>query len=359
MSPRILFCTVTDKQDLGGIARVSSLVWGTIQEHFPRSERVIASSSPSGELTPAGKLRFSTTVVERQLRGNCDVVFFDHLGLARTQNLVPKAVRRPYGVFLHSFEAWSPLTRGRLEALKQAKMRVANSHYTAARVSSAHAGVGPIQVCHLTLAQEILFEGACPESLCGNSEILKLIRPESVLVTGRMAKSERYKGHTELIRSWPRILRDVPRAQLVIVGRGDGIQELQELAVDLGVDGHVLFTGFVENRVLKEIYRRVSMFAMPSRCEGFGIVYLEAMFHCLACIGSIHDAAGEVIADGQTGFLVDQGDPEGMSAKIVMLLKDPDLRARFGENGHRRLQECFSPERFSARFSGLMRELIQ
>ncbi|HXP85610.1 MAG TPA: glycosyltransferase family 4 protein [Bryobacteraceae bacterium] len=360
MRPRILFCTITDAPGHGGIARVSSLVWQTIQECFPGyCERLIASSSPTGEVTPSDKLRFSTAVAQRQFRGLCDVVFFDHLGLARTQNVVPKAARRPYGVFLHSIEAWAPLTRGRLAALKQAKLRVANSHYTAARVSSAHAGVGPIKVCHLSLAQESLPEAIEAETAASPCEVLKLIRPESVLITGRIMKSERHKGHAELIRAWPAVLREVPRAQLVIVGRGDGVNELRDLADRVGVERHVLFTGFLDDRVLRQVYDRVSMFAMPSLYEGFGIVYLEAMFHHLACIGSVHDAAREVIADGRTGFLVDQGDLDGTASKIIQLLKDPCLRAQFGENGKRRLEEHFSPENFRVRFSSLLQELSQ
>ena len=360
MSPRILFCTITDIPGHGGIARVSSLVWQTIQEQFPGDcERLIASSSPTGDVSRGDKLRFSAALAERQLRDRCDMVFFDHLGLARAQNVVPKAVRRPYGVFLHSIEAWASLTRGRLDALTQAKLRVANSHYTAARVSSAHSSVGPIKVCHLSLAQESLPEAMEAETAASPSEVLNLIRPESVLITGRIMKDERHKGHAELIRAWPAVLREVPRAQLVIVGRGDGAAELQDLAVRVGVDEHVLFAGFVDDRVLRQIYGRVSMFAMPSLYEGFGIVYLEAMFHHLACIGSVHDAAREVIADGRTGFLVDQGDIGGIASRIIQLLKDSRLRAEFGENGQRRLQEQFSPEQFHSRFASLLRELSQ
>jgi phosphatidylinositol alpha-1,6-mannosyltransferase len=115
----------------------------------------------------------------------------------------------------------------------------------------------------------------------------------------------------------------------------------------------------VDDDLLREIYGRVSLFAMPSRGEGFGIVYLEAMAHRLACIGSIFDAAGELIADGESGFLVDPNNLEGMAARIVQLLKDASLRAEFGETGYRRLQEHFSPERFHTRFADLMRNLSQ
>ena len=360
MHPRVLFCSVTDLPGHGGIARVSSMAWQTIQEEYPGAcERLIASSSPTGELTSADKVRFSAALAERQLRSRCDVVFFDHLGLARVQNLVPKRVRRPYGVFLHSVEAWAPLSRSRQQALKHAKLRVANSHYTADRISSEQACAGPIQVCYLTLARETIFEAREARSASNGCHALRLIRPGSVLIAGRIVRSERHKGHAELIRSWPLVLRDAPNSQLVIVGQGDGVAELQDLAATLGVKEHVLFTGFVDDRTLREIYARVSLFAMPSRGEGFGIVYLEAMFHRLACIGSVDGAAREVIVDGETGFLVNQGDLNSIAARVTQLLKDAHLRAKFGENGFRRVQAHFSPEQFHSRFANLMRELSE
>ena len=67
---------------------------------------------------------------------------------------------------------------------------------------------------------------------------------------------------------------------------------------------------------------------MPSRGEGFGIVYLEAMRHQLACIGSIHDAAGEIIVDGETGFLVNQDNSTELATKVVQLLTDSSLCQR-------------------------------
>ena len=70
----------------------------------------------------------------------------------------------------------------------------------------------------------------------------------------------------------------------------------------------VVFTGYVERATLSAMYDDAAVFAMPSRGEGFGLVYLEAMAHRRACIGSVHDAAGDEIVEGVTGYLVDQRD---------------------------------------------------
>ena len=136
---RPLFCAVTHKAGQGGIARVSALLWRVVQDLYPdSSDLVIAAKSGPERFGWVDKLGFAGTVARRQVRQECDVLFFDHLGLARVQGFVPRSHRRPYGVFLHSFEAWMPLSPDRRQALINAKLRVANSHHTAARVAAAH-----------------------------------------------------------------------------------------------------------------------------------------------------------------------------------------------------------------------------
>jgi glycosyltransferase involved in cell wall biosynthesis len=299
------------------------------------------------------KLGFAGAVARRQVREECDVLFFDHLGLARVQGFVPRSHRRPYGVFLHSFEAWTPLSSGRHRALINAKLRIANSHHTAARVTAAHPEVGKIDVCHLALGPEMSGDN----DAAVDRSLLEQIRPASALIVGRMSKGERYKGHEQLIQAWPIVKRQLGDAQLVIVGEGDDAPRLQGLARRHGVAEAVLFTGRVNDETLKALYRRTAVFAMPSRAEGFGLVYLEAMLYRLPCIGSTHDAAGEIIVDGETGFLVDQSDIPSLAEKITRLLGDSELRARLGGAGFERLHHQFSFERFQNRIAELFNKL--
>jgi len=359
MRRRALFCTITQEPGHGGIARVSSLLWNVIQTCYPGSSEILTATSYGKKLSALAKLRFVARVIQCQGSGSCDELFFDHLGLARTQSLVPASRRRPYGIFLHSIEAWGPLDGSHLKVLKEATIRVANSHYTAARIAAANPSIGMIDVCHLALDPDG-FRSSLPSARFYESpeeQIVRQIRPNSVLIVGRMMKSERHKGHEQLIHTWPLVLKKVPDAQLVIVGQGDDVSRLIRMAAEVGVRADVLFTGRVSDRVLDDIYDRVAVFAMPSRGEGFGIVYLEAMQHGLPCIGAIHDAAREIVVDGETGYLVDQGDMTDLSNKLARLLADPSLRRRLGSNGHNRLQTNFSFEGFRSRISAVLSRL--
>jgi glycosyltransferase involved in cell wall biosynthesis len=78
-------------------------------------------------------------------------------------------------------------------------------------------------------------------------------------------------------------------------------------------------------------------------------VYLEAMSHGLACIGSVHDAASEIIVDGVTGFLVDQRAIPRLADRIAALLRDEPRRRAMGEAGRQRAATQFSYEQFRDR----------
>jgi len=222
---RLSLCTVTSEAGHGGIARVSSLLWRVMQGRQNPSCELLTAVSPGNELTLCDKTAFSATVILRQIFSQCDALVFDHLGLARVQPFIPQPVRRPYAIFLHSIEAWETLSGSRLKALRDATLRIANSRYTANRIAEANPSVGPIEVCHLALNPELTRSSSDAEE-----SSVDRIRPNSVLIVGRMLSNEKYKGHDQLIRSLPLIRQQVPDAQLVIVGRGDDVLRLKALA---------------------------------------------------------------------------------------------------------------------------------
>jgi phosphatidylinositol alpha-1,6-mannosyltransferase len=274
---------------------------------------------------------------------------FNHVGIARAQNLVPRVVRRPYAVLLCGIEVWDPaLGADRKRTLRNATLRLAISEYTAARVSAAHPDIGSIIACPLALLPEV------PSASSLELAVLERIGKHSVLIVGRMSSAERYKGHDELLECWPIVLQQVPDAQLVVAGQGDDLTRLREKAADLGISSSVLFLGFVSDGTLAAIRERVAMFALPSRGEGFGLVYLEAMRAGLPCIGGANDAAVDVIVHGETGLLVNPQNSRALSETILTMLRSEALRARFGAAGRERFEKEFTFERYCARLAPIL-----
>ncbi len=333
----------------GGAALVARLLQRVLEQRCGDLRLLTMFEGANHPATLGEKLRFAASLAASQVVRGTDWVLFSHLGLAQVQNALPSPLGRPYAVFLHGIEAWNPLPPSDLRALAQATVRISNSPYTATRVMAAHPSIGPVLPCPLALLPAAAVGPAADAGLD--------IGPHAVLVVGRMSASERYKGHDQLIDIWPRVVALVPDAQLVIAGSGDDAARLKEMAAASTAASHIVFTGFISDAELEALYTRAALFALPSRGEGFGLVYLEAMAHGLPCIGSIHDAATDVIVDGETGRLVSQDDSAAMTDAVAALLADEALRGRMGEAGRTRAQQEFSFDRFSERMWTLLTPL--
>jgi phosphatidylinositol alpha-1,6-mannosyltransferase len=341
-----LVAAITLHSTGGGIAVVSELLWRVVQREWGEHARLLTMFEHENRpATAIEKGVFSLALSKAELLRETDWILFSHLALARVQNVVPARLRRPYGVFIHGIETWKSLAAGERTALLGANILLANSRYTANRFSEMHPDIGPVIPCPLALlpADDIRSEAVPPS-----------YGSRTVLVVGRMAAAERYKGHDQLIDAWPLVIDRVSDAQLVIVGEGDDVARLKQKATASAAKHSIVFTGFVSKPALQGLYKRAALFALPSRGEGFGLVYLEAMSHGLPCVGSIHDAAPEIIVDGQTGRLVDQGDIEGLAACISTLLLDPTMREAMGTASRERFLTEFSFERFRRRLLELL-----
>ena len=334
----------------GGVTVVADLLWRVLQSRG-HARLVTMFSHENRPATLPEKVMFGLTMTASQVTGRTDWTLFSHLGLAQVQNALPAGVRRPYAVFLHGVEAWNALSATELRALTHADVRLSNSHYTAARVMAAHPGVGRVDACPLALPPERRTRSVTA------ADAWPGLGSRAVLVVGRMSSGERYKGHDQLIDVWPRVVASVPDAQLVIAGGGDDSGRLREKAAASSAAAQMVFTGYVTDAQLASLYRQAAVFALPSRGEGFGLVYLEAMAQGLPCIGSIHDAATDVIVDHVTGRLVDQDHGTALADATIALLGDADLRQRLGEAGRMRERDVFSFDRFAARVHELLAPL--
>jgi phosphatidylinositol alpha-1,6-mannosyltransferase len=295
------------------------------------------------------RVQFLAKLARLETLRRVDWMLFTHVGIARAQLRVPRQWRRPYGVMLNGIEAWSAtLDAERKAALREARVRIAISPHTARRVAAAHPDLPPIETCLLALLPDDERPDRVP------ADVRVDYGPHAVVIVGRMSASERYKGHDQLVLAWPRVLAEVPDASLVLVGRGDDVERLRAKAAALGLGRSVHYTGFLPDAALRAVLRHAAVFAMPSRGEGFGLVYLHAMRAGVPCLGSRDDAAADVIVDGETGLLVPQQDPDAIAGALVRLLTDEAMRRRMGDAGKRRYDAVFTYPRFRARLAGVL-----
>jgi phosphatidyl-myo-inositol dimannoside synthase len=258
--------------------------------------------------------------------------------------------RLRYWVVAHGVEVWQPLPLHRRAALRSAQGVVAVSRHTAARLAEAQ-GVNrqKIVVLHNALDPGILVQGNRAQSLSTFHSSSKII-----LTVGRLDASEPGKGVDTVIRALPRVLTSVPNVYYLVVGKGDQSLDLQRLATCMGVSDRVHFAGGVSEADLMAYYDQADVFVMPSKQEGFGIAFLEAMAFGKPVVAGSHGGTSDVVEDGVTGFLVEHSDVLSIADRLVDLLSDEALRIQMGEAGRRRLQERFTFERYAIQLADLL-----
>ncbi|HEY7215274.1 MAG TPA: glycosyltransferase family 4 protein [Thermoanaerobaculia bacterium] len=289
-------------------------------------------------------------VWRKQIANRGAAYVFDLLGPARVQSFVPAPLRAPYLMPLYGIEVWRPLDWDRRRALLQATARFAISAHTLERARPFCPDLGGTAVVPLALEEREPAGEA-------DAALLDRLGRGFLLIAGRMAAGERYKGHDQLLEALPNLLAEHPKTRLVIAGDGDDRGRLEAKAA-LGVAEAVTFTGFVSEATLAELYRRCAAFAMPSLGEGFGLVYLEAMRAGKPVLAARGSAAEEIVRHSETGLLVDPDDRDELTAGLARLLGEPETAARLGEAGRARWQREFGIERFRERLRPLLERLI-
>lgn len=352
-----MYCATSVQSGQGGISRVSQLATEVLSTKYGESySATILINRKGDEATFAEKLTFFAKVESQLLFRSVRWLLFDHLGIATTRSL--SLVGRPYGIYLHSTEVWRELSPRKKSVLMNADLLLANSSYTVERARELHPDLPEIVVCHPSLMRGEYVELPRPRTRSELFERMRIAGPYALIV-GRIPIEEQHKGHELLIRHWDRVVREVPSAQLVVVGAGSGVPYLERCAKEAGVSASIIFAGRVDSSELAELYSSASMFTLPSRGEGFGMVHLEAMKHGLPCIASEDDGSREIVLDGITGFQVSQSAPEMMVARIVALFRDPALAMKLGRCGFERLQRDFSYARFESTLLGAIEARLE
>jgi alpha-maltose-1-phosphate synthase len=141
----------------------------------------------------------------------------------------------------------------------------------------------------------------------------------------------RRKGGDVLLNAWPHVVRAVPEATLMMIGP---VPDRLPPRVETNA-------GTWDREAVMRELRRASVFVMPSRCETWGDVFIEAMAFGVPCIGSTMDAMPEIIQDGVTGFVVPPDNALALAGRIITLLTEPERASLLSAAARRRVEERF------------------
>ena len=176
----------------------------------------------------------------------------------------------------------------------------------------------------------------------------------NILSVTRLDSSDNYKGVDTILKTLPLLVKKIPNLKYTIIGKGNDQGRLKKLAKDLQVDSYVEFKGFVE--YIEPYYHYCDIFALPSKGEGFGIVYIEAMKYKKPCIASDEGGQTDVVIDNKTGFLCKYDNTQCLEKKIFELYRNKNLKKEFGESGYKHLINNFTFDKFTERLKEILND---
>jgi len=149
----------------------------------------------------------------------------------------------------------------------------------------------------------------------------------TIAVVGRLDSAKRVDV---VIKALPDILKKM-RVNLIIVGSGLEMQNLKNMARNLGVRGHVRFKGFLPEQKVAELYRRVNLLATASVIETQGLAVLEALASGLPVVAANAGATPELVREGVNGYLFNPDDPASFATRVIKILSNKKLMIKMGK----------------------------
>ena len=264
--------------------------------------------------------------------------------------------RRPRIMLVtHGIDAWSNVKGLRRRALRAVDQILCVSRYTQLRIAQ--------QAPEIPASRYQLFPNALNASWehlarsdrdSGRSSTERKLPERFLLSVSRLSHYDRYKGIGTVLEILP-MLED-PKIHYIIAGDGDDRGFLEWMASEFGIRDRVQFVGAVSDSELAELYRGCTAFVLPSGKEGFGLVYLEAMYFGAPVVAAAEKGVLDVIQHEHTGLLIPFGDTVRLKAGLDRLLADQALRDRLSQEACRNVVDggAFTFQAFARRWAGVV-----
>ena len=274
------------------------------------------------------------TMQEKSLfkrKSNADFIFIEHVNASK-----PEKLKYPYAIYndfvgmtyFREKTPWYPIGRSVLSCESK------TFQYATAIFTFSDYGRNSIIKDYGIDARKVFTVGAGPNLNRLPVIPKKQFDGKTILFIGRDIKR---KGGHVLLEAFRTVKRRIPDARLVMV-----CSELEAYAQGRNLkDLGIIIYKCASKQLLGCLYRRASVFVMPSLYEPFGIVFLEAMAYKLPCIGANKCAMPEIISHGKSGFLVRPNDAHGLAQKIIYLLQHKEIARAMGEAGRAKVEQYY------------------
>jgi glycosyltransferase involved in cell wall biosynthesis len=268
--------------------------------------------------------------------------------------LLSSELKVPFVVSVHGLDAFSSeQVSGRAGAWCR---RISKRVYRASQrviCISEHVRDQVLQGTGSTCRTSVVYNGVDPDQFSPGTEPGST--PLMVLSVGNLIP---IKGHEVLIRAVAALAPEFPALALEIIGEGPERSRLEILTRQLNIGERVRFLGRKSRREVVEAMRRCTVFALPSRYEGLGCVYLEAMAVGKPVIGCRGQGIAEIIQQGSNGFLVGPDNEKELTLALGMLLRDERKRKSLGTAARDTILDRFTLAHQAETLARIYRECV-
>jgi phosphatidyl-myo-inositol dimannoside synthase len=245
----------------------------------------------------------------------CGLVNFSPVAL-----LLHRLLGIPYWIFAYGLDVWDVTDPLKIHGLQGADKIISGSQYTRNRlIQEQNLSFDKIPLLPVTFDAS-RFEIAQKPAYLLDRYGLSADRPIILTVT-RLVGAHRYKGYDRILAALPQIRAQIPDVHYILVGKGDDLPRIERAIADLQLQDCVTLTGFIPDAELGDHYNLCDVFAMPSKGEGFGIVYLEALVCGKPTLGGNRDGAIDALCDGELGALVNPDDVDAIAQTLIQILQ--------------------------------------
>lgn len=333
----MLFLTLNTFSKTGGIekvCRIASKVFREIAREEGKDFQLYslydephASSEPyirKKDIRPFAGKRF-LFVVRAVLKGiRSKTVIISHINLALPAYLIKIfSPRTRLIVMAHGIEVWRPLKGIRKKLLAKADHVVAVSEFTRQRI---HEGYLVRKSTVINNCIDPFLAEAPHISKEAMRHKLGLKATDFVLLTvSRISASEAGKNYDKILKALAALLPQAPDLHYIMVGKYDEEEKkrIERHCQSLGLQSRVHITGYISDAELPSYYGCADLYIMPSKKEGFGITFIEAMYYGLPVIGGHRGGTTDALLQGRLGLLVDPDRQEEITSAIAKILCNP------------------------------------
>ncbi|MGZ3777222.1 MAG: glycosyltransferase family 4 protein [Mucilaginibacter sp.] len=341
MSKKIVLFTLQTFSTTGGIQKMTRTLayalfhiskqknwdfnlWSVYDSRYDLMDKYLSAENFTG--FGRNKLKIGLRTFKKSF--NSHIVILSHVNLSLL-GMVIKVLNPKCEIWLiaHGIEVWRPLSFIRRMFVKRyCDKIICVSSFTKSQMIKLHHS-DPDKCIVLNNAidpfMNLPVEFEKPEYLLNR---YSLVPSNKVIFTlTRLASSEQYKGYEQVIKAVSRLKIKFPEIKYMLSGQYDATEEMRirKLITLCGVEDQVILTGFLSEKELADYFLLADLFVLPSKKEGFGIVFIEALACGLPVICGNADGSIDAIRNGELGTAINVDDLDELEKSITTYLKKP------------------------------------